>query len=395
MLMVAKPPATAMFRIAVMWARFGPYHFARLSAAAKQGKGSAEIVGIEVAENDADYDWAVVDAATNFKRHTLFPRRSYNALSARAISSSVMVALDDIKPDVLAVNGWSVPEAQGALAWCARRNRRAVVMSETKEDDSERLWWKEAIKRRRLSKFSAALVGGIKQKEYLLKLGMPKHRIFIGYDVVDNAHFEEGAERARKQASEIRNQLGLPQNYFFVCTRFLSRKNVDGLLFAYAAYRARYRAPWGLVIAGSGVELTRLREIERSLGLEGVIWLGFLQYDQLPLYYGLAAAFIHPAKSEPWGLVLNEAAASRLPLIVSDRVGAGYELLKQGENGFLFDPYDLNSICQSLHRITECSEASRAKMGYRSSVIAKDWGPDFFGRGLLAACLGVRSKQPT
>src|SRR5262249_7670950 len=156
-------------------------------------------------------------------------------------------------------------------------------------------------------------------------------------------YFQQGAERARARAGEIRQQLGLPRNYFFACTRFLPRKNIDGLLFAYAAYRARCRAPWGLVVAGSGMESLRLRDIERSLGLAGWRWPGFLQYDQLPLYYGLAGAFIHPGKAEPWGLVLNEAAASGLPLLVSHTVGAGYELLRSGENGFHFDPFDTDS----------------------------------------------------
>jgi glycosyltransferase involved in cell wall biosynthesis len=140
-----------------------------------------------------------------------------------------------------------------------------------------------------------------------------------------------------------------------------------------------------LVVAGSGPELSRLRSLERELALDDVKWPGFLQYEQLPLYYGLASAFVHPAKSEPWGLVVNEAAASGLPLIVSDRAGARYELLKQGENGLLFDPFDSNSICQSLLRITECPRAAREKMAYNSSAIAKDWGPSRFGRELLAA----------
>jgi len=183
----------------------------------------------------------------------------------------------------------------------------------------------------------------------------------------------------------LRKQHSLPHNYLLACTRFLPRKNVDGLLIGYAAYRTKSRSPWGLIIAGSGPELPRLRVLERDLGLEGVIWPGFLQYDQLPFYYGLAGAFIHPAKAEAWGLVLNEAAASGLPLIVSNRVGAQYELLKQGENGFHFDPYDPDAICHSLLHFTECSADRRAKMGYCSSVIAKAWGPDRFGRQLLAA----------
>ena len=90
--------------------------------------------------------------------------------------------------------------------------------------------------------------------------------------------------------------------------------------------------------------------------LLGVIWAGFLQYQQLPRYYGLANAFIHPPKSEPWGLVVNEAAASSLPLLVSNTVGAGYELVRDGFNGFLFDPNSATDISEALLRLARHRE---------------------------------------
>jgi 1,2-diacylglycerol 3-alpha-glucosyltransferase len=372
-------------KIAVIWSRVGPYHMARLRGAAEQAKNAAHVIAIEIAETDDEYLWEVVGGDDTFVRHTVFPGQSYHSLTARAVCSGVIAALDEIRPNVVAINGWSVPEARAALGWASRHKVRAILMSETKEDDAKRSWWKEMVKRYLVRKFDAAIVGGLKQKSYLMKLGMPEEHIRIGYDVVDNQHFEAGAEKARADQEGFRRRLGLPNRYFFACTRFLPRKNVDNLLGAYASYRASVQDPWELIIAGTGPEFSRLRRIEAGLEVEGVRWLGFVQYQELPLYSGLASAFVHPAKSEPWGLVLNEAAASRLPLIVSDRVGARYELLKEGENGFLFDPYDLSSISRCLLRIAECSSVSRAKMGYHSSVIVNEWGPDRFGRELLAA----------
>jgi 1,2-diacylglycerol 3-alpha-glucosyltransferase len=380
-------------RIAVLWSRFGPYHLARLKGAAETGRSIAEIVGIEVAEADADYAWELANDDGRFERRTLFPQQNYHAVSRRSIRKAVCDTLESLNPNVVAVNGWSVAEARAALFWARRNDCRLILMSETTQDDIKRVWWKELSKRHLVRKFDAALVGGAKQKDYLVSLGMPSERVFLGYDVIDNAHFGLGAEKAHAEATELRRELRLPDRYFLCCTRLLARKNVDGLLKAYAAYRERCTGPWDLVIAGSGPELPKLRSIEASLRIEGVHWPGFVQYDWLPLYYGLASAFIHPAKSEAWGLVVNEAAASGLPLLVSERVGARYELVEHGSNGFLFPPEDLSAICDVLLRASAANASALAEMGRRSLDMAAKWTPDRFGTGLLAAA--ELSRQPS
>jgi glycosyltransferase involved in cell wall biosynthesis len=258
-------------------------------------------------------------------------------------------------------------------------------MSETKRDDSRRVWWRELVKRHILRDAAAALVGGREQADYLVKLGLARERIFIGYDVVDNDYFRDGAAKARRDAVALRKQYELPKNYFFVCTRLLPRKNVDGLLEAYAAYRRLSHDPWHLVIAGSGAEEEALRKLERRLGVEGVKWAGFVQYEELPIYYGLASAFIHPAKSEPWGLVVNEAAASGLPLLVASSVGARYELLANEQNGLVFDPRSIDELSQALLRLSTMPESEREAMGRRSEAIVGEWGPPRFAKELLAA----------
>ena len=119
-----------------------------------------------------------------------------------------------------------------------------------------------------------------------------------------------------------------------------------------------------------------------------VHWPGFIQYQHLPAVYRSAGIFVHPARQEPWGLVVNEAAAAGLPLIIGRRVGAACELVREGENGFLIDPDDTQSVAELLVRVTRMSEAERRSMGAASRRIAGDFGPERFGRALERCVVG-------
>lgn len=371
-----------------MWSRWGPYHVARFRGAAAVAKcNGSSVCGLEISSTDEVYDWNVVERSDGELWKTVFPGRRYDDLTGPEMRTGVVGALNTLKPNVVAINGWSVPEARAALSWRRRtRSRRAVLMSETKQDDIPRRWWREWAKRIIVRQFDTALVGGRKQAEYLRKLGFREDRIFAGYDAVDNGYFNGGVRDAKEEGSRLRIQFGIPANYFICCTRFIRRKNVDGLLKAYGRYRDRCSGePWGLVVLGSGVEETYLRRLAVELRLKGVVWPGFVQYDMLPVYYGLASAFVHPAKSEPWGLVVNEAAASGLPLLVSRTVGAQYELVEDGRNGYLLDPFDYEDMAGTMLRTAALSTAARKQMGRISQQIVAEWSPQRFGEQLLAA----------
>ena len=376
-----------MKRIAVIWSRFGPYHLARLRGAAEAGRPQGvELFGVEVAAVDRQYAWAKAGGADGFRRVTVFPDENYHDKSPRQIRAGIRQVLDRIDPAVVAINGWSVAEARSAMRWCLSRKRRSVVMSETKLDDHPRVAWREFVKRLAVRRFDAALVGGRAQAEYLTALGFPRERIQLGYDAVDNRFFSCGAARARVNRKDERAARGLPDRFFFACTRLLVRKNIDGLLRAYAAYRAQSTHPvWGLVIAGSGEEEEHLRATEKGLRLQGVVWPGFLQYSDLPVYFGLAGAFVHPAKAEAWGLVVNEAAASGAPLLISRTVGASHELVHEGENGFLFDPENEGELAGLLLKVAESTAEHREAMGLNAQRAAFAWGPERFGVGLMVA----------
>ena len=151
-------------------------------------------------------------------------------------------------------------------------------------------------------------------------------------------------DRGRRRAGDpsFRTRFGLPQRFFLASNRFLPKKNLPGLLRAFAQYRTAAGAdPWDLVLLGDGPLRPDVERLIADIGLAGAVHLpGFKQYPELPAYYGLAGAFVHASTSEQWGLVVNEAMAAGLPVLVSDRCGCAPDLVAEGINGFTFPPED-------------------------------------------------------
>jgi glycosyltransferase involved in cell wall biosynthesis len=378
--------------VAVCFQRLGPYHHARLSAAGAR----TPLAAIEIFERDATYAWSVVEGARGFRRVTLCPQRS-SAPSMAAVWRRLDAALDELRPEVVAVPGWSDTCALRALRWCALSGRRAVLMSDSGRDDRRRRRWSEALKSRIIALYGAALVGGGPHAAYVEALGFPAGAIFEGYDAVDNAHFAEGAATARANAAKLRQELGLPERYFLASTRFVEKKNVARLIDGYELYRrSASGGHWNLVLLGDGpLRSSLVGQICRRDLEEDVVLPGFMQYDALPAYYGLAGAFVHASTTEQWGLVVNEAMASGLPVLVSERCGCAPDLVQDGVNGFSFDPYDVEALAGLMQRVAALADDRRLAMGEAGRRIIADWGPERFADGLMQAVEVARRRPPS
>ena len=108
----------------------------------------------------------------------------------------------------------------------------------------------------------------------------------------------------------------------------------------------------------------------------------FINYKKIAELYGLASCFIHPALSEQWGLVINEAAAAGLPLILSKTVGATSELLKDNLNGFSIDPYIENEIFDAMKKIHQLTNREIIQMGKISRQIVGEFDSNKFGKAV-------------
>jgi glycosyltransferase involved in cell wall biosynthesis len=390
---------TASRRLAVHFVRFGPYHLARLRTAAPLLVPRGwQLIGLETAALDRTYAWRHEVAATPFERHTVFPQAAAEALPARELRRGMAAALNRLMPHAVAIAGWATPDARACLAWCRRHGARAILMSDTRAADGRRVWWKEAVKRRLLRGLDGALVAGRSQRDYLNSLGLPAERTAFGFDVVDNAYFRTASRQWRCQQDRP------DRPYLLASNRFVPRKNLKALLQAFAAYAQaignRQLQAWDLCLLGDGPERQALLQHAGDLGLwthagcpwdperprrsaPGVLFPGFRQIEELPRFYAHAAALIHPALSEPWGLVINEAMASGLPVLSSDNVGAAEELVDEGVNGFCFNPRSIEAITEALIRLACLPRERIEAMGAASDALIEQRCPTAaFAEGL-------------
>src|SRR6267154_6748948 len=183
--------------IAVVFHHIGPYHHARLNAPADR----RSVTGFEWSAKAGDA-WGAADSPARYRKVSLFSEATDHYPGSAELQRAFWSALEQANPDVVAVNGWNNFGSLVAADCCLHRGIPMVVMSESSRQDEPRTRWKEAIKRRIVGLYSAALVGGQRHVEYLVELGMPRERIFTGYDVVDNAYFRQKAEEIRSRMSE-------------------------------------------------------------------------------------------------------------------------------------------------------------------------------------------------
>jgi 1,2-diacylglycerol 3-alpha-glucosyltransferase len=371
-----------------------PYHEARVKAAVEARRLRLSL--IQITEVDS---FRVLQTSTDseyFNRYTLFPGVAWDEIDGRAMARKLELELDKLRPSVVCINGWSFGGAVAALKWAASHGVPVIVMSESTAHDAPRHWWAEQVKRRILASCSAALVGGEPHRQYLKELGVAEEAIFTGYDAVDNEHFRKGSSRARQHGSDLRAALGLPERYFFACSRFTKKKNLSGLLQGYARYRRWHgAAAWNLVVAGDGELKSELIRAREDMDLQdSVEFVGAKSYAELPAYYGLASCFVHASTTEQWGLVVNEAMAAGLPVLVSNRCGCACDLVEEGRNGYLFDPYDPASLAGAMYTIA-VERSDQAAMGAASGEIVSRWSPENFAENLaLAAEKALRTEPP-
>jgi len=389
--------------IAIFFDRLGPYHWARLQAAARLFR----VVAVETFAVTREYQWERIDQPRAFDRVTLFDDVSEGRNLKRArLRQKLTKALREADPAVALIPGWAMPASLIALEWCLQNQRSAVVMSESNAFDEKRYTLAELVKRSVVSLFSAGLAGGQLQREYLVTLGLPRNRVFTGYDVVDNDYFAQRANEVRGKKDELRRKYRLPEKYFLASARFVPKKNLPALIRAYARYRRLADSredgrrttedrPWDLVLLGDGPLKADICRLISDFRLHGHVHLrGFIQYRELPPYYALADAFVHASTTEQWGLVVNEAMATGLPVIVSNRCGCVPDLVAKGKNGFTFNPESVEDLSKLMVDMSGLSDRCLEEMRAESRRIIAGFTPTHFAIAAQRA-IDVAKAAPT
>lgn len=377
-------------RVAIIFHHLGPYHVARIRSLLTS---FSDLAVIELASRANERSWERPNT-DRFKLITLV-NDIYENIPPRTFVKRTVDALREASPDCIVICGYGHPAMRAAARWAKSATRvSTVLLSESQHVDLKRSMLKELVKGAWINKFcDAAFVGGSSAALYLQNLGFPGERIWRGYNVVDNSYFDSGADIFRADAVRLREQLGLPCRFFLYVGRFSEEKNLIRLIKAYRTYLSDKGADaWGLVMVGSGPQEKELRTMAGALGLDQVIWPGFVQIDELPKYYALASGLVLPSAREPWGLVVNEAMASGLPVLVSASCGCALDLVVPGINGRLFDPCRESDIARAMNWLSS-GDRDLGSMGRASKSIVSHYSPGNWATALEDCITSLMQKK--
>lgn len=316
-----------------LWESFGPHHVDRCEACVAHFGEQFDVYGVEIATFDANYQWRGSVAAESFHKLTLFPHVVRQRINSLRCCLRIIATCLRLRSKYIFFCNYNEPAIFFAAVFLRLVGRRLVIMQDSKFDDKPRYLFKEFVKSLLYGPYEAALVGGHRSKVYLAFLGIPEQRIFIGYDTVS-------MERIRTWAGAEPAPAGVPhaERHFTVVARFLPKKNLSLALDAYAAYVAQNPdSPRDLHLCGSGELEPELRAQAERLKLKGVHFRGFLPEHLVAQVLASTLALILPSVEDQHGLVVNEALAMGVPVLVSDNCGARDLLVRSGVNGYVFE----------------------------------------------------------
>ena len=301
------------------------------------------------------------------------------------LTPGVVPALNEARPDVVVVSGWSTFAAQAAIAWCRLRNVPYVLVVES-HDEGPRPGWRRTVKNTVVppvvASASGVLVTGTLARNSMVARGAPADRVRVFANTVDVDEFAADAARLATRRPKLRSALGAALDDVVVLSvaRLAPEKGLDVLVRSLAeAGDLRLL----LVLAGDGVERAGLEQLARDLGVRLVL-AGDVEWERIVELYVAADVFALLSQREPWAVVVNEAAACGLPLVLSDRVGAAHDLLRDGENGTLVPAGDVRAAAAAFRALAADPELRRAQ-GERSRELARDWGYGPSVEGFLEA----------
>lgn len=303
--------------------------------------------------------------------------KSYEETSLLERIKSLLKEIKEYNPDLVIVPGYFDWAYWFVVFYSKLKGKKVITGFDSTEYDHKRIWIKEQIKKVFIKMCDGAFCYGTKAAEYVNKLGMRADRIYIRFQATDNHTIENICLNYKIKRDELKKQYGFNKYNFIYVGRLSPEKNLITLLKAFdnLIKNQEESKDWGLIIVGDGPQRKELEEFIEKYNLKSyVFFVGGKSWKDVVEYYALADVFILPSLSEPWGLVVNEAMLCGLPVVVSRRAGSYWDLVKEGINGFGFDPLNQKELENIMLKFI-MGKVDMKKMGEASKEIIKEYTP--------------------
>ena len=305
--------------------------------------------------------------------------------------------IGETAPDVLVGDGFF--QWTGAALWYRATRRVGLVVTYERTFHTERHAQKvRTLYRKAVMRWVDAMaVNGELSKEYSIFLGMDGNKITTGQMTADSHVLaEQAAAVTDAQKFEIRQAWGSPDVAMVTVGRLNDRKGITELLNGWHLLEKNRPGNWRLIIIGDGPNRAALENQVSEKGLNGVIFAGHVDYNNIAPFYAAADVLVMPTLEDNWSLVVPEAMACSLPILCSIYNGCFPELIEEDSNGWTFDPHDAQD---TEARLAHCIE-QRNKLpsfGERSREIVSTQTPARAADAIIGAAQiaisGTRKDQ--
>jgi glycosyltransferase involved in cell wall biosynthesis len=329
--------------VAFVWENFGPMHVDRCEAVARRG---FKVIGIEFASQSNTYDWLPRQA--KFEKITLFHDLVSTDVGELTLFRSLISACYRSRATHIFFCHYSQPavflSALAMRAW----GRFVYTMNDSKFDDRPRDLAREILKKQLLLPYHGSLAAGARSQDYVRFLGMRSERITLGYDTISVTRMREAVD-AKTLATSFEDR------HFTIVARLVAKKNHRLALDAYKLYVSQHDAnPRKLVICGSGPLEAELRGQVKALSLESLVtFRGSVPSEEVSRILASTLALILPSTEEQFGQVIPEALAMGAPVLVSEACGARDQLVRNGINGFVFEPDNCEGLAWFMSKLSQ------------------------------------------
>jgi len=306
-----------------------------------------------------NYDYEFVENTS--KKPDLF---SFFGIENKNLNSKI----SEYNPDAILFIGWNYASHLGAMRYFHGKKKIWFRGDSTLLDENFGI--KKFLRRQFLKRVynyvDTAFYVGQNNKNYFLAHNLKEKNLVFSPHAIDNERFSTNEKEFETLAQKWREELNIPQNSktILFAGKFENKKNP---LFIIQA--AKDLPDFTFILTGDG----ELKKKLLSESLPNLVFLPFQNQTQMPILYRLANIFVLPSKGpgETWGLAINEAMACKRAVLVSNKCGCAIDLVKNNENGFIFNFDDYSDFLTKLKILLHNSDLKL--FGNNSSKIIKNW----------------------
>jgi glycosyltransferase involved in cell wall biosynthesis len=304
------------------------------------------------------------------------------------INPEIITVLKKLGPDVIISCGWDLFAYQVAFFFAKLHRIKFILWSGSTVNETS---WRRSLSIPLVKLIvwgsDAFIAYGTKAKEYLIKLGAKENKVYISYNTTDLTKFAHLCDKYKSQKESIKENLEISnKKVIFYYGQLIKRKGVDLLLQSYKEVVETFSNVTLLLVGSGYLKNDLLTNIEQN-NLRFAKVIDDPGDEAICKYYAIADVFVLPSLEEVWGLVVNEAMACGLPVIVSNRAGSAHDLVKNNKNGYIINP-NISDIKFAINRMLK-SKKNFFSFSQESSKRIVEFYPNNTVNGVLHAIQSV------